>query len=300
MFLKSFLFFSLFFAYSNLVLAKASQDVEHIKLAYETSLSKEGFSSPVLKGAVGSKMTGYFLIDTGATSNVLASWYVQGLPQVKKSVMEVPDSTGNMIKVVLVKSDFKIGSKIIKDLNFLVADLPPDFNKNKIAGLISPKSLSSVVVIDFKTPQLTLGDSMESMQKLSKIELIPRTQQTACVAPFSSLFSVDVTIRKQTTKLLVDSGSETTKIFLESKIGQSLKSIAQKTEKQTSGVSGNKVDLLKLPNGPIQFADYQKTISVLIQDAHGKGCPSDGLLGMDLLKNCILLMAKEDIGISCK
>ena len=214
--------------------------------------------------------------------------------------MEVPDSTGHMIKVIVVKSDFKIGSKIIKDLSFVVADLPPDFEKNKIAGLLAPNSLSSVVIIDFKMPQLSLGDSIESMQRFSKIELIPRKQQTACVAPSSSLFAVDVTIRQQTTKLLVDSGAETTKIFLGSKIGQSLKPIARKIEKQTSGLSGNKVDLLELPNGPIQFAEYQTTLSVLIQDSHGQGCPSDGLLGMDLLKNCILLMAKEDIGLTCK
>lgn len=300
MFLISKFLVPLLFIYSNMVFGKAAPGGELIKLAYDANLSKEGFPSPILKATVGSKATGYFLIDTGASSNVLASWYAKDLPKDKKSEMDVPDSTGHMVKITLVKSDLKIDSKILKGQTFLVTELPPDFEKNKIAGIISPKALSSVIVLDLKTPQLSVGDSVKGMQKAYKVELIPRKQQTTCVAPTSSLYAIDVTVGQHATKLLVDSGSATTKIFLRSKIGQLLKPTAQKTGKQASGISGNKVDLLELPSGPIRFADYQTTSSILLQDADGKGCPSDGLLGMDLLRHCILIMAKDDIGISCQ
>lgn len=286
--------------YSSVTVAKLPATDEAITLKYDSALTRDGFSSPMVEVKIDDNHTGIFLIDTGASSNVMASWFSKKLPTDHKSDLTIPDSTGQKIKVSLFQSDMRIAKKSFQKQTFLIADFPEDFEKNQIAGIISPKTLGLVVAVDFKMPRLIIKDSVEQMMKDLNIDIIPRAQQTTCLAASSSMYVVEVMVHKQKMKLLVDSGSATTKIFRLSPGGQVLKGIAKKTEKQTAGLSGRKVDLLQLPESAIQFAGYETVANIFIQDSAGKGCPSEGLLGMDLLKNCTVVMAKEDIGISCR
>ncbi len=285
--------------HSPRVQSETLKTAESIRLKYHQGLTQKGFASPLLKVKFDSKHSGIFLIDTGASSNVMASWFANKLPTNKKSEITIPDSTGQMMKAYLYHTQIQIQNLKIDNQTFLITDFPQEFEKNKIAGLVSPKSLGSFVALDFKRPQMMISESLDEIKNKFEIDFIPRSNQTTCLAPASSMYVVEVSIQKQKAKLLIDSGSATTKIFLSSPIGQILKSEAKKSPKQAAGLSGKKVDLLQLTNSSITFADKTQSTNVFLQDSQGKGCPGDGLMGLDLLKNCVLIMAKEDIGLSC-
>jgi hypothetical protein len=130
-----------------------------IPLQYDESLVRIGIPSPLLRATV-SGQEAWFIVDTGAETHTLASWFVKaaGLkPQGRKG--RLIGSTGvsrDSARFKNVAVQFGAGRQLTLREAF-EAEFPGIFAEQRIGGLISPRLLvagDAAVVLDLRLPEL--------------------------------------------------------------------------------------------------------------------------------------------------
>jgi hypothetical protein len=275
-----------------------------IALSYPPELVAKGFPTPMFRWTVNGR-SAWFLVDTGAGVNVAASWFVEAAKlSTAESEVRLLDATGERVPTRLVRdlrgtladgSTLAIGEAT-------VAEFPPIFRDHELGGLVSPQLLApegAAAVLDLRVPALSYEPFATARRRLAARETT--RSWTICHNDRSKfdnlLFVAPVEVEGFSCRLLVDSGADTSELHDDAPVVAKLTRSAMAGGK-TMGVRGAATEIRSLRKAMVRFAGRSLPIDLHI----GKGtssCPSDGVLGMDVLQGCALVLARGATAVLC-
>ncbi|HZP48498.1 MAG TPA: retropepsin-like aspartic protease [Vicinamibacterales bacterium] len=274
---------------------RAASDIE---LQYDEALTKIGFPNPLLRGRIRGT-DAWFIVDTGAGVHTLAAWVVRaaGIPT-EASGSTTTGSTG-ATSVVRAASGEVIRRTDRSDITLrqaIVVDLPPVFEQQRIAGLLSPQLLApagDAAVLDMTAPRLSF-----------RRDDAPNAPPAAgvCVnrdSPYRNrLYSTAVTVDGVAGTLLVDTGATRTIVAAPSAIAKALSPRASDGA-TTQGVGGSATSMRQVSTASVIVGGASATLPLMIGRA-APSCGADGLLGMDALRRCVLVLGESSFAIDCR
>ena len=278
------------------------------KLKYE--IRGRPFPLPLLTGTIGGQPV-LMLVDTGANSHVIAGWLARKLGLSMKKLGDVgTDHVGKSIATFRVqKPDLAIDDwGTLVPTPVLATDVPDVIEKLGIGAFISPQRLveeGDAVLLDLLKGELRPARWDEAHYELSAwgASLVLPEQGRACEeneGPIKGLaFVVPATVETQRVELLVDTGAQHSDVFTTSPAGQRL--AAQSTvNKEPMYTASGKISARKLKGARVTAGSFSVLTDVdLIGGAGDSSCPRDGVLAMDVLRSCALLLGRSKIYARC-
>jgi len=280
------------------LLATSIGRAESIPLTYDETLIAKGFPSPLVVVAVRKQPAAQFLVDNGAPVHALASWFVKAAgiaTQAEKG--SARGSTGSETTVRVTRHvDLTLeNGRHLQLEHAIVIDFPPIFEELRIAGLLSPQSFAPenlAAVLDLRAPSLTI----EPFQKaIDRLHIAPMPEGRVCERNF---YAIPIFAAGRRGFALLDTGATGTVIAPESQIAKALESRSIEG-KHTQGVGGKIIENRHVPAVEIQRAGVPAVVDLNIGKTAGPACAADGLLGMDALRHCVLVMGKSALGMAC-
>jgi len=259
----------------------------------------------VVRGRVG-KVDTLFLVDTGANTHALTRWIA------KKAKLTLEDkgdsSTDHSGKTMTSLRAPHPGLVIdgwgpVPDRDTLVIDVPEGLEKLGIGGFLSPQRLDAgTLVLDLLRGEMRESHdaddekgALAEWSSFSRPEPRSLAEAVACrddTTPLGALsFVVPAQVDDQPVALLVDTGAQRTDLFSTSPAGKALSPRAE-AGNQVLLASG-KVDTKLLRDTPLAVGDVRQRLDVgLLPGSADPLCPRDGVLGIDLLRRCVLVFSK--------
>src|SRR3954469_13300256 len=273
-----------------------------IALRYDPTLAAAGFPSPLLRVTIGGRRV-WFIIDTGAGVHTIASWLVNaaGLTT-RQSKAVVTGSTGAeqpVRSIAPVRGRLDDG-RTLSIGEGIVVEFPPLFQEHEIGGLLSPQLLAGgdAVVLDLIAPSMTIAPPAVAIARVGGADASARVCHNAESQFRNRLYAVQVTAAGTPASLLVDSGATRTVAADRSLVASQLASQAV-SGSQTQGVGGAVTRTRQIPGITLSVAGANTTVDLTLGAVAGT-CGQDGLLGMDALKHCVLVLGESAFGWSCK
>jgi len=278
------------------------------KLKYE--IRGRPFPLPLVTGTVAGQPV-LMLVDTGANSHVIAGWLARKLGLGMKKLGDVgTDHVGKSIATFRVeKPDLAIDEwGALVPTPVLATDVPDVIEKLGIGVFISPQRLveeGDAVVLDLVKGELRPALWEEAHYELSAsgAPLVLPDQGRACEeneGPIKGLaYVVPATVDSQRVELLVDTGAQHSDVFTTSAAGQRL--TAQSTvNKEPMYTASGKISARKLKGARVTAGSFSVLTDVdLIGGSADSSCPRDGVLAMDVLRACSLLLGRSKIYARC-
>ena len=277
-----------------------------ISLRYEEKLVALGFPSPLLRATVNGQLV-WFLIDTGASVHTLASWLVSAAHlSTRETTATVTGSTGTgkPVRAVANQAILLEGGRLVELREAIVVEFPANFANNRIGGLLSPQLLatgSDASVLDLRVPALRFEPFDNAVTNLSREHPISSAGLHVCLntqSPFENrLYMAPVTADAIAGTMLVDTGATATLAAPSSSIADGLKGKASERTK-ARGVGGNAQVMPKAPGVKLEYGGTASTLAVTIGGAQPP-CEADGLIGMDALRRCVLVLGESAFALFC-
>jgi predicted aspartyl protease len=270
------------------------------KLRYE--INGKPFPLPLVSGTIAGQPV-LMLVDTGANSHVIAGWFARKLALGMKKLGDVgTDHVGKSIATFRVeKPELTIddwGS--LSPVPVLATDVPDVIERLGIGAFISPQRLveeGDSVILDLAKGEIRPAWWDEAHYELSAtgVSLVVGDGR-ACEeneGPIKGLaFVVPATVESQKVELLVDTGAQHSDVFTTSTAGQRLASQSTVNKEPMYTASG-KISARKLKAARVAAGSFSVTTDVdLIGGSSDSSCPRDGVLAMDVLRSCILLLGR--------
>lgn len=290
-----------------LVAAVPGSGQPRIALHYDAALSKADFPSPAARLTINGR-TAWFLFDTGAGVHVLASWFVEAAGLEAGEVLEGKvhgiDATGRALALRGIR-DLRA---TLDDAGVLtlglatVSDFPAEFEHSNIGGALSPQLLAESgksAAFDLRVPELRFEPFRDAVRRLGA-RVVPRDRVQFCGAidgPMPNLvFAIQVEARRRVGILLLDSGATATKVLAQSALVRDLRLARGGT---TLGIGGEGQTFSVARRLRIEFAGHRATVDARVVELPGRPCNSDGLLGLDALRRCALVVGRQELAIRC-
>lgn len=243
------------------------------RLTFDKRLEQNDFAAPILNLVFGSE-TLPFLVNTSSTSHSIDQWAADALKL----------TPANNI----ISTDFKIYSQALPLANFQVTKMNPRYEENGVAGFISPQLLitENAIALDFLNSKV-FQDKFDNLVgqynvKDSKIDACLKQGPEG-----ASLYIVPVKINGSDLNMLVDSSAEDTTIKQSHPLAKSL-------------LKDGNGKLFKLHKVKVSITGKTVTRLIDIKELPSLPCKADGLLGMDVLKLCVLIMDKNQLAVNCQ
>jgi hypothetical protein len=284
-----------------------------VPIFYDSALSAQGFLSPLVKLRIG-RQEALFIIDTGASVNTLADW----LAEVARLPNEASNSTtkGSGGREV----PFRVAHHVTARMNngesitlqeAIVVSFPPIFKSLHIGGLLSPQLLPPIgmtAVLDLRKPSLRFLPLAKDAPQL-QLASSPSSDTKACrnpASPFMNrLYLAVVSIAGLTDFLLVDTGATATLLSENSALTRALDDqMAAQGDPRIEGATrsegvGGIVDATRLvPNVEVLRGGSIVVLNPSIGNL-GSSCGETGILGMDGLRDCSLVLGDTLLSLSC-
>jgi hypothetical protein len=289
----------------SVMLSSSLACADSIPLHYHPALIAKGFPSPIVRIEIRGQPPARFLIDTGASIHTLAAWYVKaaGIKAVA-SQGSARGSTGQetSIRVARQVSLTLENGRALPLAETVVVDFPPIFEELHIAGLLSPQLLAppgQAAVLDLRVPYLEIQPFQQAMDSLG---LAPLPEARACIDAESEFtnraYSIRITAQDRDASVILDSGATGTVLATDSAIAKALAS-SSIDGKHTQGLGGAPEANRHVPAVEILRAGVPVTVDVGLGKSPGPACGPDGLLGMDALRDCLLVLGESALGMAC-
>ncbi len=269
------------------------------------------FPLPVVSGTIAGHPA-LFLVDTGANSHVIAGWLARKLGLPMKKLGDIgTDHVGKAIatyridKLDIAIDDWgKLGATTL-----LATEVPEVIEKLGIGGFISPQRLDEegdAVVLDLARGELRSAwwdETSHEMATQGGTPVIVEAQARSCAendGPVKGLaYVVPSTIESQKVHLLVDTGAQHSDVFVTSPAGQKLVGQSASNKEPMYTASG-RISARKLRGAHLTTGAFATTSDIdLIQGGADTSCPRDGVLAMDVLRSCALLLGRGRISGRC-
>ncbi len=274
------------------------------KLHYE--LNGRSFPLPVVHGTVLGHPT-WMLIDTGANSHVIAGWFAKkiGLPMFRLGDVGT-DHAGRSIATFRVEHP-KLALDDWGELDdgpMLVTEVPAIIEKLGIGAFVSPQKLNEegdAVVLDLVAHEVRAAYFDEA----SKGDGTPLLDAGARVcedtqSPIKGLaYVAPANVGGSPAWLLVDTGAQRSDVLAGSIPGKTLAPKSIPNKEQMYGASG-KLTSRTIPRATVVVGDVERQLDVdLIGGESDPYCPRDGVLSMDVLRGCVLVLGRKQIAARC-
>ncbi|HXU31510.1 MAG TPA: aspartyl protease family protein [Thermoanaerobaculia bacterium] len=274
-----------------------------IPLRYDERLVAAGFPSPAVRLTIGGR-SAWFLVDSGAGVSTFAAWFVKnaGLSTVETATT-MRDASGRAVPLRVVRGvagTLPDGSTL-KIEAAGIADFPPLFETNELGGLLSPQLLAPnglAAVLDLRVPELRFEPFENALARLGATR-VPEAKicEVAGADLANRLYAVPATVGGTSTILLLDSGATDSELQRDSAVARSL-SDRTTSGGRTMGISGGEEKRLRAAGTAVGFAGRLRTLDVSIGAATSP-CAPDGLLGIDALRSCALVLGAKEVGMVC-
>ena len=244
------------------------------------------------------------LVDTGANSHVIAGWFARKLGLSMKKLGDVgTDHVGKTIATFRIdKPELVIDEwGPLEPMPVLATDVPEMIEKLGIGAFISPQRLveeGDSVVLDLAKGELRPAwwDDAHDELAAAGVPLV-LVEARACQESEGAIkglaFVLPATVDSQRVELLVDTGAQHSDVFTTSLAGQRLAAQSMVNKEAMYTVSG-KISARKLKGARVGSGSVSVTTDVdLIGGAPDAGCPRDGVLAMDVLRSCTLLLGRS-------
>jgi hypothetical protein len=251
------------------------------------------------------------LVDTGANSHVIAGWLARKIGMPMKKLGDIgTDHVGKSIATYRLDDvDLAVDDwGKLRTTTVLATEVPEVIEKLGIGAFISPQRLDEegdAVVLDLAKGELRSAwwDVEQKAMSENGTPLFDVDSARMCDdsdGPIRGLaYVVGSTIESQKVSLLVDTGAQHSDLFASSGPGQRLldKSMVNKEAMYTAS---GKVRARTLKSAHITTGNFAVTSDVgLIQGAPDASCPRDGVLAMDVLRSCTLLLGRSKLYGRC-
>jgi predicted aspartyl protease len=277
-------------------------------LAFE--IRGRSFPLPLVTGTIAGQPA-LMLVDTGANSHVIAGWLARklGLPMKKLGDLGT-DHVGKTIATFRIdKPDMAIDRwGALGAGPVLATEVPEVIEKLGIGAFVSPQRLveeGDAVVLDLEKGEIRAAYWDEAHYELSAAgtPMVLGDAGRACEesdGPIKGLaYVVPATVDANRVELLVDTGAQHSDVFTSSRAGQALlaQSVPNKEPMYTASgkISARKVRGVRVVSGSVGVT----TDVDLIGGGADGSCPRDGVLAMDVLRTCALLLGRSRVYGRC-
>jgi aspartyl protease len=285
--------------------AHSSSAKRPLPIFYDAALVAKGFPSPLVKARIAGHEA-LFIIDSGASVNVLADWYAR--------LAEVPTTTaagtatGSGGKTAAVQTAHRLRGHWSNGQGFtlkeaIVVAFPPLFETLHLGGLVSPQLLAPVgtaAVLDLKMPSLKFVPFARALSDLHLPQAITVPQQV-CRNPDSQfvnrVYLAPVSTAAVTDRVLIDTGATKTIFSAESKIAHAIET-ASELGPRSEGVGGEVSGQRMVRNVQLIRGGQTVVLNPSIGEVAAP-CDAKGLLGMDALRSCLLILGDSEMVFSC-
>lgn len=248
------------------------------------------------------------MVDTGASHHALATWVLEraGVPVVKSQEAGF-DHFGHSFEVLEARLPALVieGWGRLEDNVVFAVDYPPVLETIDIGGILSPQQLISGgggVVLDLRAGELR-GVSPAEADAIASGELVQSGAilgvTHSAIIPPAPRYLVTASIADHVVKLVVDSGASRSNLFQGSPAGQVLL-----TQAVTAGGSMHSVagwqPTLAVTDVALALGETTRVVVLdLVPGAPHPDLACDGKLGMDVLRDCKLLLRNDGLWLRC-
>ena len=278
--------------------------VRRISVAYDEGLKRTGFEAPVVRLEING-VSAWMVVDTGAAIHTFAGWFVDkaGLATdvALSDTVSGRDAAGERLPLRFVhgvvatldnRSPWHIATAA-------VADFPADFERARVAGLLSPQLLAGegeAVVVDLRVPEIRIESDERALGAVRAGAAARLESCGGAQAPVpNQLFAAEVTIGERTVRMLVDSGAERTQVATDATAAVGL---PRDAVHQQVGVGGVVEQVAVAAATRVALAGTTQVLDVAIGGSRS-ACDGEGLLGIDFLRQCRLTLAAGRGAIEC-
>lgn len=288
--------------------SSASTSSRSLPLFYAPALAAQGFPNPLVKARIAGHEA-IFIVDSGASANVLADWYVEaaGIPTVKTD--STARGTGGKSAaerlVHQLQGYWSDGQPFTLSEAVAVA-FPPYFKSLHLGGLVSPQLLAPAgmaAVLDLRVPSLRFALFARALSDLRRsiTPTAPLDLTEACRNAKSKLvnrvYLAPVTTAGATDLMLVDTGATSTAFSRDSKIAHAI-GLGSEVGPASEGVGGEINGQRIVRDARLLRGGRTITLSPSIGEI-SEPCNARGALGMDALRSCLLILGENKMAISC-
>jgi hypothetical protein len=251
--------------------------------------------------------TAWFVFDTGAGAHTLARWFVDAADlDVDSSMVGLTarDATGNPVALTVVQD---LVAELGNDRKLsvgtaVVANFPPMFQAAQIGGLLNPQLLArdgEAVVLDMRVPELRIESFDQAVHRLGA-KILAREELDICISAAAAIpnlvFAVAVGVGDREGRLQLDTGADVTTI---NRGSQLIRDVALEPGGQTMGIAGQAGAYELARNLVLTFAGHSVTTDAQVVESTGRGCGQDGLLGLDAIGRCALVLGPDAMAFAC-
>lgn len=276
-----------------------------LPIFYDAALVAKGFPSPLVKAQIKGHEA-LFIVDSGASVNTLADWYAR--------VAKIPTTTaagtatGSGGKTAAVRMAHRLQGQWSDGQRFtlkeaIVVAFPSLFAALHLGGLVSPQLLAprgTVAVLNLKIPSLKFAPLARAEHELPASQSITVPQQV-CRNPDSRfvnrVYLAPVTAAGVTDRVLIDTGATKTIFSADSNIAHAIQSTGElgpRSEGLGGAVEGRRI----VRNVQLLRGGRTVVLNPSIGEVSAP-CDAKGLLGMDALRSCLLILGNGEMGFSC-
>lgn len=287
----------------------ASTSTRSLPIFYDRALAAQGFPNPLVKARIAGHEA-IFVVDSGASVDVLADWYVKvaGIPASARTDSTALGSGGRTTAERIthrLQGHWSDGQRFTLNEAIIIA-FPPLFESLHLGGLVSPQLLAPTgmaAVLDLRVPSLQFMPFARALSDLqrSKAPTVPLDLTHPCRNSDSKLvnrqYLAPVTTAGVTDLMLVDTGATKTIFSEESKIAHAIES-GSEVGPPSEAVGGQVNDRRMVRD--VQLLRGGRIVG-LNPSIGGVSVPCDakGILGMDALRSCLLILGDNEMAYSC-
>jgi hypothetical protein len=278
--------------------------VRRIAISYDEALKRIGFETPVVRLEVNG-VAAWMVVDTGAAIHTFAAWFAEKADLVPDAtlseIVSGRDAAGERLPLRFVhdveaRLDGRTSWRIA---TAAVAEFPADFERARVAGLLSPQQLAGdaeAVVLDLRVPEMRVEAEDHAFADVRAGRAATLDPCGGARAPVpNQLFAANVTIADRTVRMLVDSGAEHTQVATDATAAIGL---PRDAVHEQVGVGGVAEQVAVAAAVPVSLAGATGTVDVAIGGSRS-ACGGEGLLGIDFLRQCRLTMSPARGTVDC-
>jgi predicted aspartyl protease len=251
------------------------------------------------------------LVDTGANSHVIASWVARKLGVAMRPLGEVgSDHTGRPVTAYAVDTVRIVieGWGPLADGSVLVTDVPDPIARIGIGAFVSPQWLErdgDALVLDLAGGEMREARWDEASRELDGLSgrEIDSSGVRLCRDSASAIagleFVLSAQVDGQAVELLLDTGAYRTDLLSSSRAGRALAVRAKPSSEQMYAASGL-VRTSVVRSARVRVGDWSLTRDVdVVPGVSDPACPRDGVVSMDVLESCTLLLGRTRLRGRC-
>jgi len=265
--------------------------------------TRHGTSLPVVTAVIGDQAV-RLALDTGANLHMIeagVAWWLRLPGEDAESATGILDAAGR-IAVVERRGlvPLRLGDPALDRAEPLTSVAAPFLLEAGIAGVLSPQRLAPegrAVEVDLRAGSMRVLTPAETEASAGPgwVALEPGCASDDGVP----IFLVDVRIEGHLTRMIVDTGSDTTCLDARPERGWTLPQRPRRAaQRQTLGDSR---PVSVLDGTEVSISGLTRRVAVDMEDipAEDPTCPNDGRLGSDVLRSCRLVLDRDHGALLC-